>query len=40
MSRLKTSTERARVSACVGFHYLYEENDEEIEVGYPSELLE
>lgn len=29
-----------RVSARAGFRYLYKENNEEIEVGYPSELLE
>lgn len=28
------------VSARAGFRYLYKENNEEIEVGYPSELLE
>lgn len=31
---------RARVSARAGFHYLDKENNEEVEVGYPSELLE
>lgn len=40
----QTSTERvcARVCVCAraGFHYLYKENNEEIEVGYSPELLE
>lgn len=36
----QTSMGRAHVAACVGCHYLYKKNDEEIEVCYPSELLE